>query len=246
MNHSPQSAPAMDRLPAWLASCHQDLILPRRKAIQNHRFVQSMLQGQSEKVDAEWFFSGLMWHLLDFGKHVGHLMAKRPVEVSDFLKGRSEDEDGDTGILKRIVDALGGSSDQIIKQPWTYRPHPVWITHDALLRSAVYSTDLSWQAGAAALNVGIESLVPTMIEPLFHAATKNYGLSKNQSEWLESRSGEAEKQHGENGYLILAEFVPQNDVELQQKCRFMIDALSYSMAYRLLESGLPRSASRVF
>jgi hypothetical protein len=178
-----------------------------------------------------------MWHLLDFGKHVEHLMKKRPAEVSRLLEGRSEDKDGDTGILKRIVDALHGPSEAIEKQPWSYHPHPVWITHDALLRAAIYSYDLPWQVGAAGLNVGIEALVPTMIEPLFHAATHSYKLSHSQAEWLESRSGEAERQHGENGFILLAEYVGQNDKQLQQQCRFYIDALSYSMAYRLLESG---------
>ena len=184
-----------------------------------------------------------MWHLLDFGRHVAHLMNKRPAEVSKRLEGRSEDQDGDTTILKRIVDALGGPSEQIEKQPWSYSPHPVWITHDALLRSAVYSQDLPWQVGAAALNVGIETLVPTMIEPLFHAATKTYQLSSTQAEWLESRSGEAERQHGENGFILLSEFVHSEDRLLQQQCRFQIDALSYSMAYRLLESGMRRSTT---
>ncbi len=225
--------------PTWLESCRNELVIPRRRVIENHPFIRAMLAGQAEREDAEKFFSGLMWHLLDFGKHVSYLMQKRPASVSKLLEGRSEDKDGDTGILKRIVDALDGPSEQIETRPWTYRPHPVWITHDALLRSAVYSSDLPWQVGAAALNVGIETLVPSMIEPLFHAATKNYRLSENQAEWLQSRSGEAERQHGENGFILLSEFVSPHDHELQQKCRFYIDALSYSMAYRLLESGVP-------
>ena len=232
------TSPYIAPMPTWLTACRDEIIVPRRKVIEGHPFTQAMLAGQVEKHDAEPFFSGLMWHLLDFGKHVGHLMNKRPSEVGRFLEGRSEDKDGDTTILKRIVEALGGPAELIEKQPWAYQPHPVWITHDALLRAAVYSSDLSWQVGAAALNVGIEALVPTMIEPLFHAATKNYRLSNSQTEWLESRSGEAERQHGENGFILLSHFVAPSDRELQQKCRFYIDALSYSMAYRLLESGL--------
>jgi hypothetical protein len=231
------SRPLDLELPAWLAQCREELILPRLKVIETHPFTQAMKTGQSEKRDAERFFSGLMWHLLDFDKHVGHLMEKRPREAGKLLAGRAEDKDGDTTILKRIVDALGGPSNLIARQPWAYQPHPVWITHDALLRAAIYSRDLPWQVGAAGLNVGIESLVPTMIEPLFQAATENYGLSQKQAEWLESRSGEAERQHGENGFILLSAFVPLDDLELQQKCRFYIDALSYSMAYRLLESG---------
>jgi len=228
-------------LPHWLDQCRIDLINPRRKVIENHTFIKSMLNGQAEKQQAERFFSGLMWHLLDFGKHVAYLMNKRPKEVTAFLAGRSEDKDGDTTILKRIVDALGGPALQIEKSPWTYSPHPVWVTHDALLRASIYSEDLPWQVGAAALNVGIESLVPSMIEPLFHAATRNYNLSSTQAAWLESRSGEEERQHGENGFILLAQFVAPNDTALQEKCRFYIDALSYSMAYRLLESGVAQN-----
>jgi hypothetical protein len=223
---------------SWLEKCRKEIIEPRRAAIPQHPFVRAMLSGSAEPLHAERYFSGLMWHLLDFGKHVQHHMQKRPPEVDKFLEGRSEDKDGDTDILRRIVEALGGPAEQIAKEPWTYRPHPVWITHDALLRSAVYSSDFPWQVGTAALNVGIESLVPTMIEPLFAAATQQYHLSSDQAAWLESRSGEEEKQHGENGWLILSKFVPTEDLALQKLCRFHIDALSNSMAYGLLNSGL--------
>lgn len=224
-------------MPRWIQEIHQDIIIPRRNVITNHPFILAMQAGVVEKKDAERFFSGLMWHLMDFGKHVEHLMKKRPKEVETFLAGRSEDKDGNTDILARIVTAFGGPIETIINQPWEYRPHQVWNTHDSLLRAAIYSTDHEWQVGTAALNMGIESLVPTMIEPLFHACVTKYGVSQNQAEWLESRAGEEEKQHGENAYLVLAEFVNPEDKALISKCRYYIDMLSYSMAYRLLLSG---------
>ena len=226
-------------LPDWLKTAHTNILVPRRRVIENHPFMKAMQTGSAEPADAERFFSGLMWHLLDFGKHVGHHMAKRPPEVADFLKGRSEDVDGDTDILGRIVKAFGGPIEVITTKPWNYQPHPVWSRHDAFLRSAIYSSDLPWQVGTAALNVGIESLVPTMIEPLFKASVENYGITSHDAKWLESRSGEEEKQHGENGYWVLTEFVKQNDRELQSKCLFFINLLSESMAYGLLDSGLP-------
>ena len=225
-------------LPAWLDSAHRELILPRRQVIADHPFMRRMLAGTAERSAAGAYFAGLMWHLLDFGKHVAHLMAKRPASVSDLLVGRSEDKDGDTEILGRIVDAFGYDTALIEKAPWRFTPHRVWIHHDALLRATIYSTDFPWQVGTAALNIGIESLVPYMIEPLFRACVQNYGVSTTQAAWLESRSGEAERQHGENGYLILAHYVDPDDTALQEQCRFTIDALSHSMAYGLLESGL--------
>ncbi len=235
---SAQSGPVQfDQLPQWLQAIHRDTICPRRRTIAAHPFTRAMKDGSAESRDAERFFSGLMWHLLDFGKHVSHLIKKRPPEVDEFLKNRSEDKDGDTDILLRIVKAFGGPADEILKRPWSYRPHEVWSRHDAYLRSAVYSEDLPWQVGAAALNVGIESLVPPMIESLFEACVKNYGLSSFNAKWLESRSGEEEKQHGENGYLILAEFVNSEDRLLVSQCEYYIDLLSGSMAYGLLESG---------
>ncbi len=225
-------------LPTWIRRAHSEILAPRRRAIENHPFIRAMETGQAEVRDAERFFSGLTWHLLEFGKHVGHHMKKRPPEVAAFLAGRSEDEDGDTEILGRIVRAFGGPIELIQTRPWDYKPHAVWIRHDALLRSAIYSTDLEWQIGTAALNVGIESLVPTMIEPLYRACVKNYGVTSHDAKWLESRSGEEERQHGENGYAVLAEFVGSSDTLLQSKCLFFIDALSASMAYGLLESGM--------
>ncbi len=225
-------------LPKWLAQIRSQMIEPRRKAILGHPFLRAMQAGSAEPRDAERYFSGLMWHLMDFGRHVEHLFKKRPAEVSDFLAGRSEDQDGDTQILARIVKAFGGPVEQIEHTPWKYKPHPVWIRHDALLRSAIYSTDYGWQIGAAALNVGIETLVPTMIEPLYIASVKNYGVTTEQAAWLESRSGEEERQHGENGFLLLERFVDPNDETLQRQCEFFIDALSHSMAYGLLNSGM--------
>lgn len=222
----------------WISDLHERILLPRRRAIETHPFVRAMERGSAEPKDAERFFSGLLWHLLDFDKHVAHLISKRPAEVGLFLAGRSEDKDGDTGILARIVGAFGGSVETITRRPWAFRPHPVWTRHDALLRSAIYSTDLGWEVGTAALNVGIESLVPSMIEPLFRACVKNYGVTSEQAEWLASRSGEAEKQHGENGYRVLSEFVSSSDRDTQERCAFFIDALSGSMAYGLLASGL--------
>lgn len=227
--------------PLWLDRCHKELILPRRERIAHHPFVLAMQAGAAEPRDAERYFSGLMWHLLDFGKHVSHLFSKRPRDAARVLEGRSEDTDGDTEILARIVDAFGGDSKAIAAKPWTYRPDSVWIKHDALLRAAIYSSDLPWQVGTAALNVGIEALVPYMIEPLFKASVQKYGVSSTQAQWLESRSGEAERQHGENGYILLSRFVPEEDTRLQGLCAFYIDALSHSMAYGLLQSGLPES-----
>ncbi|MBX9769146.1 MAG: hypothetical protein K2X47_17860, partial [Bdellovibrionales bacterium] len=220
-------------LPAWLSEIHRELILPRRTALQNHTFMAQMKTGTAREEDASRFFSGLMWHLLDFGKHVSHLNQKRPLEIERLLEGRSEDTDGDTEILARIVKHFGGPAEQIAKSPSSYLPHHAWIHHDALLRAAIYSTDLPWQIGIAALNVGIESLVPDMIEPLFLASIQKYAVTSNEAAWLESRSGEAERQHGENGFLILSRFVPLSDTELQIRCRFWIDALSNSMAFGL-------------
>ncbi|MBC7385363.1 MAG: hypothetical protein H7301_04255 [Cryobacterium sp.] len=225
-------------LPTWLRDAHEKMMVPRKKAIENHPFTLAMQNGSAEPRHAERYFSGLMWHLLSFGQHVAFLEKKRPAAVGEFLKGRSEDKDGDTDILGRIVTAFGGPMRKIVEKPWTYEPPPVWSRHDAFLRSAIYSTDLAWQVGAAALNVGIESLVPTMVEPLFQASIKNYGVTSHAAEWLASRSGEAEKQHGENGYALLREFVPEGDRLLQEQCVFYIDLLSDSMAYGLLESGI--------
>jgi thiaminase len=235
-------ASPIPNLQPWLKEILNDVILPKRRAIAHHPFIKNMESGTAEKKDALIYFEGLLWHLLDFGKHVEFLMKKRPAAVAVFLGSRAEDEDGDTQILARIVKAFGGNFEKIIDSPWRQTVHPIWIHHDALLRSAIYSQDLAWQVGVAALNVGIESLVPSMIEPLFSASVQNYAVSSDEAKWLESRSGEEEKQHGENGFLILNEFVGHNDQRLQEQCRFFIQALSDSMAYRLLRTGLPHHA----
>ncbi len=226
-------------LAPWLEEIRQEVILPCRQAIVAHPFLKAMQAGTAQPNDAQRYFSGLMWHLLPFGLHVGHLFQKRPPEVTTFLAGLPEDQDGDTEILGRIVEAFGGPLNLIVQTPWHYQPHSVWVHHDALLRAAIYSPDLSWHIGTAALNVGIESLVPTMIEPLFEASVAKYGVTSRQAQWLESRAGAIEQQHGENGFLILNHFVDPADLALQAQCRFWIKALSASMGYGLLSSGLP-------
>lgn len=235
---------SISELKPWLQEIYSELIVPRRNAIQNHEFVKAMESGQVNAPQALQYFSGLMWHLLDFGKHVEHLMKKRPPEVGAFLEGRSEDEDGDTEILGKIVKAFGGDPLAIAMKPWKQKVHPIWVHHDALLRSAIYSTDFSWVVGTAALNVGIESLVPSMIEPLFKASVKLDQVSSSDAKWLESRAGEEEKQHGENGFYILNHFVDERDSALVDQCRFYIDALSHSMASRLLRTGMGESQSQ--
>ncbi len=224
---------------AWLDQIQEQILKPRAEEIRNHPFVLSVLSGQARREDAVHYFAGLMWHLIDFDKHVAHLHKKRPASIDDFLKERSEDKDGNTDILGRIVKEFGGPFETLVQSPWAYRPHPVWVNHDALLRSAIYSTDLSWEVGVAALNVGIESLVPTMIEPLFEGCTKNYGLSRWSAQWLESRSQEEERQHGENGFLILERYLDPDNQKVLKTCECYIDALSRSMATQLLKSGLP-------
>jgi len=142
-------------LAPWLAQIREELIVPRRQVILDHPFLQAMQAGTAQPEAAQRYFAGLMWHLIPFGHHVAHLFGKRPPEVTTFLAGLPEDQDGDTEILGRIVEAFGGPVRMIAETPWRYQPHPVWIHHDALLRAAVYSTDLPWQVGTAALNVGI-------------------------------------------------------------------------------------------
>ncbi len=226
------------RYAPWLEQAREDLIKPRRQRMLEHPFMQAMRRGTATPADAERYFSGLMWHLLAFGTHVSFLMSKRPAEAGQLLAGRAEDKDGDTDILARIVRAFGGPVEQIEADPWSYRPHRVWLHHDSLLRAAIYSVDLPWQVGTAALNVGIEALVPDMIEPLFEACIAHYGVTPREAAWLESRSGEVERQHGENGFVLLSHFVSDEDAALQAQCLFYIDALSQSMACGLLDSGL--------
>ena len=77
-----------NQLPDWLKLAYFEIIQPKREIIQNHEFVQKMKLGEARKEDAKHYFAGLMWHLLDFGKHVSHLIQKRPDEVDHFLKDK--------------------------------------------------------------------------------------------------------------------------------------------------------------
>lgn len=220
----------------WLRETHHEIILPARQRMLSHAGLQAVQAGKASRNHILSYFSGLLWHLKDFDKHVSHLMKKRPPEISRLLEGRSEDQDGSLDSLVKPVDFFGGDSQLILKSPWSYEPHEVWVHHDALLRSCIYSTDFEWQVGTAALNIGIEALVPYMVGSLLEASHKKYQFGGENAEWLESRSGEEEIQHGENGYLLLNHYIDESDHALIEKCRFFIRALSHSMSDRLFMS----------
>lgn len=220
----------------WVRRLHDEIIEPARNRMLRHQGLQGVVEGRAQKSAILQYFSGLLWHLRDFDKHVAFLMKKRPQEVDALMVGRSEDQDGSLDSLVRPVEFFGGNASMILETPWAFKPHPVWIHHDAMLRSCIYSQDFEWQVGAAALNVGIESFVPDMVGALMQACHQSYGFGGKNAEWLESRSGEEERQHGENGYIILNKFVEEGDVELISKCKFFIRALSDSMSRRLFSS----------
>ena len=73
-----------------------------------------------------------------------------------------------------------------------------------------------------------------------NASMKQYEITREQAVLLKSGSGDEEKQHRENGYLILKKFVHPHCALLQQQFVFYIGQLSASRACGLLESGLQR------
>lgn len=77
-----------------------------------------------------------------------------------------------------------------------------------------------------------------MLEPLLRAAVLHDGLNHHQAEWLASRSGEEERQHGDNGFILLRRSVDPTDAQLVEHCRFFVEILSDMISGTLPDTGL--------
>ena len=85
-----------------------------------------------------------------------------------------------------------------------YTPPQECFWHEAQLRSAIFSTDLRWQVGAAAINAGTEGIVPWMCGPLADVLQQGSGVAGLPLKWLLQRITLEEIEHGDNGFLILS------------------------------------------
>lgn len=140
--------------------------------------------------------------------------------------------------LGALIEALGGNFDEFLRTLDSFVPPNEWFLHNAQLRSAIYSPDLSWEVSIAAMNAGTEGVVPWYCGPLAEALTKGYGIDGIAIEWLRIRGTEEAKRHGDNGFKILSNFIPDDDIKKMRECTLYVDRLAWSMSHSLLDCGM--------
>ena len=232
-------------LAPWVRALYQDVIVPRRHKAVEHPFTAAVRAGQVDRAALASFFQGMYWHVTRAGHLFGGFFARRPAAVATFLEGRAEDghsPEEETRLQKTslgaLIAALGGDVETFDANLLDYTPPQEWFWHEAQLRSAIFSGDFPWQVGAAAINAGTEGIVPWMCGPLADALEEGYGISGQALDWLHQRITTDEIQHGDNGFLILSEFVDAGDEDQVATCRLYADKLSLSMSKYLLDCGL--------
>jgi pyrroloquinoline quinone (PQQ) biosynthesis protein C len=219
----------------------------RRKSASNHRFISAIEAGVVSKRALLNYFQGMYWHVARSGHLFINLALQRPPAVKEYLSsigGRIDDghssEDAKratTESLGALLEVLGGDFKQFIAELDTYTPPYEWFLHNAQLRSAIYSSDFTWEIGVAAMNAGTEGVVPYYCGPLAVALEKGYNIKGVALEWLKFRGTEAAKRHGDNGFRVLSHFIDDTNEQKIAQVSLQIDQLSLSMSKTLLDCG---------
>lgn len=180
------------------------------------------------------------------------LASQRPAEVSAFIAsigGRVNDghssaeaKEATAASLGALINALGGDFKEFLRTLDTFTPPNEWFLHNAQLRAAIYSSDFTWELSIAAMNAGTEGVVPWYCGPLATALQKGYGIEGLATDWLRIRGTMEAKQHGDNGFKILSEFIKEDDSKMISECSLFIDRLAYSMSHSLLDCGMRLAA----
>ncbi len=208
----------------WLIELRRDVIEPVRDKALAHPFLADIAAGTFPVHKLRRYFADLCWTIITTPGVVASLAARTPHyehEIKTKLLENAHSEWNHSWALAQTVTALGGPGDRIYEGPehtWDALPYAWHLRNWQVL----YAYNEPWIDGVAAFAVGIEALVPTIINPLWHACEANYGLKDEALDWLAWHGGEVEMQHGNDGLLILEQKVAPDDVALQQHLRSVI------------------------
>lgn len=212
----------------WLIGLRTDVVEPIRDRALAHPFLQEVSTGSFPVHKLRRFFADLCWVIITTPGVVAALAARTPHYEHDIktkMLENARSEWNHSRALSRTVNALGGPGDLIYQGPdhaWQALPY-AWHLRNWQVN---YAYNEPWLDGIAAFAVGIESLVPTIIHPLWKACERHYGLTGEAANWLMWHGGEVEMQHGNDGLFILESRVPAGDRELQ---RHLSDVVSKTM-----------------
>lgn len=102
------------------------------------------------------------WYVTRARRLFDEFFRPRSAEIGTVLANRIEDGHDPLNevevrfrSLACVIEFFGGNVDI----EGEYKPPLEWQSHDAYLRSAVYSNDMHWTVEAAALNAGVEGIL---------------------------------------------------------------------------------------
>ncbi|HLH21599.1 MAG TPA: iron-containing redox enzyme family protein [Chloroflexota bacterium] len=210
----------------WVRRIRDEIILPRRAQAAQRPLTQAIRHGTANR---QQILAGLLiptlWRITRFPELIAALASRCPTfdwERKTSLLQNAYEETEHPFLLARAVRALGGDPDPVLRgDPEAYRPSTEmqarrdWITYHAYHRP--------WIEGIAAVQVAIEAIVPYALKPVWHGLREHYGLSDHDLAWFQVHAGEIEMRHGNEGILILEQYVADDDVALQQRLRYIVD-----------------------
>jgi pyrroloquinoline quinone (PQQ) biosynthesis protein C len=211
---------------AWVRRIRDELILPRRAQAARRPPIPAIRAGTATRQEVvDGFLLPSLWRILRFPELVAVLGARGPTydwEMKAKLLQNAYEECEHPFLLGRAIRALGGDPDPIVRgAPGAFAP-----TSEMLWRRdwfVYYAYHRPWIEGIAALQVAIEAIAPYTLRPVWDGLREHYGLDEHDLAWFAIHAGEVEMRHGNEGILLLEQYVDDDDLETQERLYYVID-----------------------
>lgn len=224
----------------WLQQLRTEVIDPIRREVAAHPFLIGAVSGELPIAIVRHYLTGLLWNITAFPECVAALASRTPRydhATKRLLLENAAAEMDHPFALADTVRYLGGDPDPILHGPeHAYLPPHAWFDHHGLLE--LYAYKKPWIEGVAAINVGIEAVVPSQIGPLGLALHTKYGVPKEHMAWFHWHGGEVEQEHGNDGLRILERHVAPDDKETQALCGYAVRRIGSMLGHELPDDAM--------
>src|SRR5579875_43494 len=210
----------------WVRRIRDEIILPRRERAANLPITRAIREGRATPAEiVERALLPTLWRICRFPELIAALAARCPTydwERKASLLHNAYEEAEHPFLLARCIRALGGDPYPVLRgDPAAYRPSTEQLARRDWITYIVYHRP--WIEGVAAVQVAVEAIVPYAHKPQWDGLREHYGLSDDDLAWFAIHAGEVEMRHGNEGILILEQYVADDDTALQERLRYIID-----------------------
>lgn len=210
----------------WVRRIRDEIILPRRELAAQMPLTQAIRHGTATPQQiVDGVLIPTLWRITRFPELIAALASRCPQydwERKESLLHNAFEEIEHPRLLARAIRALGGDPEPVLRgDKDAYRPsietlaRRDWVNYHVFYRP--------WIEAVAAVQVAVEAIVPYAHKPMWDGLKEHYGLSDDDLAWFAIHAGEVEMRHGNEGILILEQYVADDDVELQERIRYIID-----------------------